>query len=120
MTKKKKRERELEKLHETEDEKRARRLAKKAAKAEKQRALLGGYSNESNPWNDASLTDQFVWSKKVDKDRTMGISSDSAEAQKRRREAQVEELKKVKRAREQREVEREQHCLLYTSDAADE
>lgn len=106
--KKKKRERELEKLHETEDEKRARRLAKKAAKAEKQRALLGGYSNESNPWNDASLTDQFVWSKKVDKDRTMGISSDSAEAQKRRREAQVEELKKVKRAREQREVEREQ------------
>ena len=108
MTKKKKRERELEKLHETEDEKRARRLAKKAAKAEKQRALLGGYSNESNPWNDASLTDQFVWSKKVDKDRTMGISSDSAEAQKRRREAQVEELKKVKRAREQREVEREQ------------
>ena len=108
MTTKKKRERELEKLHETEDEKRARRLAKKAAKAEKQRALLGGYSNESNPWNDASLTDQFVWSKKVDKDRTMGISSDSAEAQKRRREAQVEELKKVKRAREQREVEREQ------------
>ena len=95
MTKKKKRERELEKLHETEDEKRARRLAKKAAKAEKQRALLGGYSNESNPWNDASLTDQFVWSKKVDKDRTMGISSDSAEAQKRRREAQVEELKKM-------------------------
>ena len=63
--KKKKRERELEKLHETEDEKRARRLAKKAAKAEKQQALLGGYSNETNPWNDANLTGQFVWAKKV-------------------------------------------------------
>ena len=72
MTKKKKRA-QLEKLHETEDEKPARRLAKKAAKAESSGTPLGGYSNESNPWNDASLTDQFVWSKKVDKDRTMGI-----------------------------------------------
>ena len=36
-------------------EKRARRLEKKASKREKEAALLGGYSNEANPWSAMSM-----------------------------------------------------------------
>ena len=101
---------ELAKLNETDEEKRARRLAKKDAKAAKQQedSQVAGYSNGVNPWNDPNLADQFVWGKKVDKDRSKGINlSSSRDAQKRRREELASELEKVKRAREQREIEKE-------------
>ncbi len=107
----KKRDKELAKLHETDEEKRARRLAKKAAKAAKaeEESQVGGYSNHANPWNDPNLSEQFVWGKKVDKDRSRGIDeSSSKEAQKRKRQELQVELEKVKRAREQREIDKEQ------------
>ena len=105
-----KRDKERMKELETDEEKRARRLAKKAAKDEKraEEGSLGGYSNQSNPWNDPNLTQAFVWGKKVDKDQTRGVVEDqSREAQKRKRLEQQVELEKVKRAREQREIDRE-------------
>ena len=54
---------------ETEDEKRARRLAKKEAKRARESEQLAGYSNEANPWNDPHLADAFVWGKKIEKVR---------------------------------------------------
>ena len=78
---------------ETDEEKRARRLAKKAAKREKEVAQLAGYSNESNPWNDPNLADAFVWGKN---DKSGSVAS--ADAMRRRRAEQLEELEKVKKA----------------------
>jgi len=104
-------EKELAKMHETDEEKRARRLAKKAAKEAKRQddAEVGGYRNEANPWNDASLSEQFVWGKKIERDHTRGIfDSGSKEAQKRKREELEWEIRKVKQAREQRDRENEE------------
>jgi hypothetical protein len=103
-------EKELAKLHETDEEKRARRLAKKAKKEAKRGAdpALSEYTNEANPWGDSHLTEGFVWGKKLEKDRTNGVAdSGSREAQKRRRAELAVELQKVKRARELREAEKE-------------
>ena len=103
-------EKELLKQNETEEEKRARRLAKKAAKAERRAedAEMGGYSNETNPWNDPNLTRQFTWDKKVEKSRAAGVhEATSAAAQKRKRAELAVELEKVKRSREEREAEKE-------------
>ena len=94
--------------HETDEEKRARRLAKKAAKRAKEAAALGGYTNDANPWNDTGLGEQFVWGKKLERDRkSQNSEANSADAMKRKRAEQLRELKKAKRAREQREKERE-------------
>mmetsp|Transcript_44369 Transcript_44369/g.73606 ORF Transcript_44369/g.73606 Transcript_44369/m.73606 type:complete len:610 (-) Transcript_44369:413-2242(-) len=106
----KSREKELAKLKETDEEKRARRQAKKAAKALKreEQSQVGGYTNEANPWNDPNLSEQFAWGKKQEKDRARGIPDfASKEAQKRKREELEAELRKVKYAREQREAEKE-------------
>lgn len=108
--KRRKEEKEFRKQHETVEEKRVRRLAKKAAKAEHKResADIGGYTNEANPWNDSNLTNQFVWDKKVEKDRAAGVpDSASSAAQKRKRGELAVELEKVKHAREQRAAEKE-------------
>ena len=59
----------LQKELETPEEKYRRRMEKKTKKAErksKDEALLG-YTNESNPFGDANLSESFVWKKKVDK-----------------------------------------------------
>lgn len=108
--KKDKYEKELAKLNETEEEKRARRLAKKAKKEAKRQGVpeMAGYSNDANPWGDANLGDNFVWGKKLERDKANGIKdSGSREAQKRRRAELAVELEKVKRAREVRETEKE-------------
>ena len=105
----KKREKERLKEEETEEEKRARRLAKKAAKAAKRQegSQVAGYSNQDNPWNDPNLAESFVWGKKVEKDRARGVEELSREGQKRKKLEMQMELEKVKRAREQREIDRE-------------
>ena len=120
---------------ETDEEKRARRLAKKAAKRAKESAAMGGYADDDNPWNgaritpflanlpdrmadssasliaDSNLTEQFVWGKKVERERKVNgsaaDSASSAEALKRKRMDQLRELEKAKQARVQREQERE-------------
>ncbi len=58
---------------------------------------------------DPNLTEQFVWGKKVERERKLhGDAGDaSAEALKRRRADQLRELEKAKQARVQREQERE-------------
>ena len=91
------------------DEKRARRLAKSAAKAVKRQedAQVAGYSNQDNPWNDPNLAESFVWGKKTDKDRARGVEELSKDGHKRKKVEMQVELEKVKRAREQREVDKE-------------
>ncbi len=72
------------KAAETPDEKRARRLAKKAAKAAKREAAAnggggggdGGYTNTLNPFGDTSLADKFVWGKKREHNRKLGITEE--------------------------------------------
>ena len=117
----KKREKERLKEEETEEEKRARRLAKKAAKAAKRQesSQVAGYSNQDNPWNDPNLAESFVWGKKVEKDRARGVEELSREGQKRKKLEMQMELEKVKRAREQREIDREAY-EEEREDAADE
>ena len=102
---------------ETDEEKRARRLAKRERKrARDEQQLIPGYSNDANRWNDPNLASTFVWKRKEEKvgrggadAHGGGSSSDSrvsAEQLKRRREEQLRELEKVKRAREEREAEK--------------
>ena len=93
---------------ETDEERRARRLAKKEAKRARETQALGGYSNESNPWNDPNLAEGFVWGKKTERDRRLDGNAEAASADslKRRRAEQLRELEKVKKAREDRERER--------------
>ena len=95
---------------ETDEEKRARRLAKKERKREKEAALqIPGYSNDANRWNDPNLSQAFTWKRKDERDQREGKASAehaSADSLKRRREEQLQELDKVKRAREEREAEK--------------
>ena len=103
----KKRDKERAKHEETDDEKRARRNAKHEAKAVKRQedAQVAGYSNQDNPWNDPHLAESFVWGKKTDKDRSRGVEELNTEGHKRKKLEMQVELEKVKRAREQREVD---------------
>ena len=93
---------------ETDEERRARRLAKKEAKRARETEQTAGYSNEVNPWNDPNLGEGFVWGKKTDRERKLNPESASASADsiKRRRHEQLQELEKVKQARIDREAER--------------
>jgi hypothetical protein len=94
---------------ETDEEKRARRLAKKATKRERESESLAGYSNDANPWNDPNLGEAFVWGKKEDRDKKMhGEPVVEHDSHKRRRAEQLKELEKVKKSREDREREREE------------
>jgi hypothetical protein len=71
---------------ETPEEKRARRLAKKLAKEQKQKQELGwgdeymGYSNVDNPFGDTKLTETFVWSKKLEKQGIKEIDREDLKA----------------------------------------
>ena len=80
---------------ETDAEKRERRLAKKAKKAEKRKdsEKIAGYTNEMNPFGDTQLTERFVWHKKAD---ALGDQPKlSREQEKRQRVQRLEEVAKV-------------------------
>lgn len=116
---------------ETPEVKRARRLREKQAKELKRRERMGWdteyqhYTNEDNPFGDANLTQTFVWKKKLEQ---KGLSSlGHAEIEMLNRQKQLEnkaELEKVKKRRQERELERaerdEEMVLLQRSREAAE
>ena len=84
---------------ETSEERRARKAARKAEKAADAALLLpedarqaaaevAFYSAQDNPFHDANLGDKFVWGKKREKERKMGMTPE--EAAKRDRERAYE------------------------------
>ncbi|KAJ1675896.1 hypothetical protein EV182_000364 [Spiromyces aspiralis] len=64
------------------------------------------YSNIDNPFNDAALSKQFVWKKKIEQDLKQGISKKEQERIKRERQVEnMRELEKLNKRREERELE---------------
>ena len=88
-----------------------RRAEKKARKQAKRQAdeTVAGYTNDSNPFGDAQLSEKFVWKKKVQNDARSGVyhAQLSKADEKRRRDEVGEEIAKVKKRRQEREEERE-------------
>lgn len=82
---------------ETEEERKARKAAKRA----KQLASVFGYTNDSNPFGDSNLHQQFVWHKK---EKVQGKNP----AETKRHEELILEIDKVRKRREQREKELEE------------
>eukprot|EP00940_MAST-03C_sp_MAST-3C-sp2_P000219 g219.t1 len=85
------------------------RRAKAERKARKRQALLG-YTNQNNPFGDAQLSKPFTWHKKNQKDVADGTRSraPTLAEQRKMRDANIEEIKKVQKRREAREKEKEE------------
>ena len=90
------------KHRETSEERRARKAARKAEKladaalllpeeARQAAAEVAFYSAQDNPFHDANLGDKFVWGKKREKERKMGLTPEEAAKRDRERawESQV-------------------------------
>ena len=114
MMRKRKQEKVRMKALETPEEKRARRLAKKAEKAKKDRERMGWdqeyvhYTNEDNPYGDSNLTSTFRWQKKLEKSGLDKVDDHQLQKMQRAKyEEQKRELEKVKQRRLERERERE-------------
>jgi len=114
-----KREKERRKANETPEEKRARRLRKKAIKGAKEKEKMGWddemdkYDNEDNPFGDSSLTQPFRWNKKLEKEGIGNIKDEELEQlAKLRVMEQRQELEKVKKSRLERERERQERMDL--------
>lgn len=101
---------------ETYEERRARKRAKKSLPseaallaAEEQRraaAEVSLYSAVDNPFNDANLTDTFVWGKKREKEKKAGLTAEEAAMRDAQRRAEAEEeLERLNRRRADREAE---------------
>lgn len=93
-------------------------LAKKAQKkalrvAKKLKTqTVSGYANESNPFGDSNLNENFVWRKKIERDVThggMSLDTYSVKAEKKRQKERMAEIEKVKKRREERAREKAQH-----------
>ncbi|KAJ1887957.1 hypothetical protein LPJ71_008622, partial [Coemansia sp. S17] len=70
---------------------------------------VGGYRGTDNPFNDAALGKKFVWKKKVEQDRALGLSEqERVAADLRRREEAERELENLRKRRETREIEKKQ------------
>ncbi|KDE09662.1 hypothetical protein MVLG_00068 [Microbotryum lychnidis-dioicae p1A1 Lamole] len=90
----------------------AERKARKAALEQDARQLVAEtsfYSASDNPFHDANLGDKFVWGKKKEKEKKMGMTPE--EAMKRDRERAIESKLEIERLN-QRRAEREQEMLL--------
>jgi hypothetical protein len=82
-------------------------------------AALFGYSNEDNPYGDASLSETFVWGKKIAKELVSGKRDrlpTKAEAL-LERDALMDEIERARLRRTQREQEREEMERLRAEEA---
>ncbi|XP_059296461.1 splicing factor Cactin-like [Lycium ferocissimum] len=88
-------------------QKKAMKVAKKLKSTQKQ---VSGYSNDSNPFGDSNLNENFVWRKKIERDVTRGVPLDnfSIKAEKQRQKERMAEIEKVKKRREERAIEKAQ------------
>jgi len=130
MIEEKKRQKELMKANETPEEKRLRRILKKENKERKRKERMGWdsdylhYTNTDNPFGDGNLLSTFVWTKKLNKEGLSGVSRDELEIRNRQKqEENKRELEKVKKRRQERELERQQReeemaLLQRTKEAA--
>ncbi|KAH9624041.1 hypothetical protein KSS87_008963 [Heliosperma pusillum] len=103
----------------------AKKAQKKATRVAKKlkTTTVSGYSNDSNPFGDANLNENFVWGKKIEKDVTTGVSLDeyTVKAEKRRQKERMAEIEKVKKRREERAAEkaqREEEMMLLQRERA--
>lgn len=80
---------------------------KKLAQEEaRQVAEMNIYSSNDNPFNDSDINKKFQWGKKADRDRKLGITVEEAERRDSQRRAEArEELEKLNKRRQQRELE---------------
>jgi len=101
----------MAKLLENPEERKRRRLEKKAKKMKNRQAneTVAGYTNEANPFGDGSLSEKFVWNKKIQKDSDTGIRQKrlSKQEENDRRDEVGREIEKVRKRREEREAEKE-------------
>lgn len=111
----KKKQKELMKQMETPEEKRARRLREKQAKELKRRERMGWdneyqhYTNEDNPFGDANLTSTFMWKKKLEQKGLDNLREEEVEIINRQKQLENKaELEKVKKRRQERELEQQQ------------
>lgn len=111
----KKKQKELMKQLETPEEKRARRLKEKQAKEIKRRERMGWdneyqhYTNDDNPFGDANLTSTFVWKKKLEQKGMTNLREEEIEMINRQKQMENKaELEKVKKRRQERELEQVQ------------
>ncbi|XP_066385896.1 splicing factor Cactin-like [Miscanthus floridulus] len=89
--------------------KKAQKKAEKVAKKLKANAV-SGYSNDSNPFGDPNLTENFVWRKKIERDVSQGQKVDiSVKSEKKKQQERMAEIEKVKKRREERAIEKAQH-----------
>ncbi|KAF4388087.1 splicing factor Cactin [Cannabis sativa] len=91
----------------------AKKAQKKAMKVAKQLKshTASVYSNDSNPFGDSNLNEQFVWRKKIEKDVHQGVPLDefSLKAAKKKQRERMADVEKVKKRREDRALEKAQH-----------
>ncbi|GAA6056770.1 hypothetical protein JCM3770_006124 [Rhodotorula araucariae] len=117
---------------ETSEERRARNAARKAEKAadaalllpeeaRKAAAEVAFYSAQDNPFHDANLGDKFVWGKKREKERKMGMTPEEAAKRDRERawesQQEIERLNKRRAEREEELKLREQESMRAARDA---
>lgn len=109
----KKKQKEAMKAMETPEEKRARRLREKQAKEHRRREKMGWdneyqtYTNQDNPFGDSSLTSTFVWKKKLEQKGMTHFNDEEIEIINRQKQMENKaELGKVKKRRQERELER--------------
>ena len=98
-------------MMESAEDKQKRRAEKKARKNAKRKEdeTVAGYSNDVNPFGDTSLSEKFVWKKKVQTDAGNGVyhAKTTKADEKRRRDEISDEIAKVKKRRQDREEEKE-------------
>ncbi|GAA5918805.1 hypothetical protein JCM1841_002745 [Sporobolomyces salmonicolor] len=113
------------KPRETSAERAARKAERKAAKAADAALLLDEegrqaaaevsfYSAADNPFGDANLGDKFVWGKKREKERKMGLTAE--EAARKDRQRQIESQQEIERLN-QRRAAREEEAQLREQEA---
>ncbi|TKR94939.1 hypothetical protein L596_009165 [Steinernema carpocapsae] len=113
--KRKKEEKRRAKEDETDEERRHRRLEKKQKKEEKRACDRGdeptssiGYTNMNNPFNDANLTDRFVWGKKFESEGKSSLSQKAMEKMHREKIARnIDEMQELRRNRAARDAARD-------------
>lgn len=77
-----------------------------------------GYTNDSNPFGDTNLHQQFVWKKKVEKDGHFAEERKVSKSEKAERDRHFyDEIEKVRRRRSEREAEQEEQERLRAEEA---
>ncbi|KAI8820011.1 cactus-binding C-terminus of cactin protein-domain-containing protein [Fimicolochytrium jonesii] len=80
--------------------------AQKESQLAAQMSASLGYSNTENPFGDSNLSNKFLWLKKREKESKSGLSAaERARRDMSRREEVEDELSKLKRRRNEREIE---------------